>query len=96
MIYMDKIKIEINNKKYEIINDEYFETWDLNDENILVIDKQQIAHNIINSLAENNIVDDSALDEAIWSIVDDIGGEIKSIAYNYANNNNIGIQDYCF
>ena len=93
---MDKIKIEINNKKYEIINDEYFETWDLNDENILVIDKQQIAHNIINSLAENNIVDDSALDEAIWSIVDDIGGEIKSIAYNYANNNNIGIQDYCF
>lgn len=93
---MDKIKIEINNKKYEIINDEYFETWDLNDENILVVDKQQIAHNIINSLAENNIVDDSALDEAIWSIVDDIGGEIKSIAYNYANNNNIGVQDYCF
>lgn len=93
---MDKIKIEINNKKYEIINDEYFETWDLNDENILVIDKQQIAHNIINSLAENNVVDDSALDEAIWSIVDDIGGEIKSIAYNYADNNNIGVQDYCF
>lgn len=93
---MDKIKIEINNKKYEIINDEYFETWDLNDENILVIDKQQIAHNIINSLAENDVVDDSALDEAIWSIVDDIGGEIKSIAYNYANNNNIGVQDYCF
>ena len=93
---MDKIKIEINNKKYEIINDEYFETWDLNDESILVIDKQQIAHNIINSLAENNVVDDSALDEAIWSIVDDIGGEIKSIAYNYANNNNIGVQDYCF
>ena len=93
---MDKIKIEINNKKYEIINDEYFETWDLNDESILVIDKQQIAHNIINSLAENNVVDDSALDEAIWSIVDDIGGEIKSIAYNYADNNNIGVQDYCF
>ena len=93
---MDKIKIEINNKKYEIINDEYFETWDLNDENILVIDKQQIAHNIINSLAENNIVDDSALDEAIWSIIDDIGGEIKSIAYNYADNNNIDVQDYCF
>lgn len=93
---MDKIKIEINNKKYEIINDEYFETWDLNDEHILVIDKQQIAHNIINSLAENNVVDDSALDEAIWSIVDDIGGEIKSIAYNYADNNNIGVQDYCF
>lgn len=93
---MDKIKIEINNKKYEIINDEYFETWDLNDEHILVIDKQQIAHNIINSLAENNVVDDSALDEAIWSIVDDIGGEIKSIAYNYADNNNIDVQDYCF
>lgn len=93
---MDKIKIEINNKKYEIINDEYFETWDLNDESILVIDKQQIAHNIINSLAENNVVDDSALDEAIWSIVDDIGGEIKSIAYNYADNNNIDVQDYCF
>lgn len=93
---MDKIKIEINNKKYEIINDEYFETWDLNDESILVIDKQQIAHNIINSLTENNIVDDSALDEAIWSIVDDIGGEIKSIAYNYANNNNIDVQDYYF
>ena len=93
---MDKIKIEINNKKYEIINDEYFETWDLNDENILIMNKQQIAHNIINSLAENNIVDDSALDEAIWSIVDDIGGEIKSIAYNYADNNNIDIQDYCF
>ena len=93
---MDKIKIEINNKKYEIINDEYFETWDLNDESILVIDKQQIAHNIINSLAENNVVDDSALDEAIWSIVDDIGGEIKSIAYDYANNNNINVQDYCF
>lgn len=93
---MDKIKIEINDKKYEIINDEYFETWDLNDESILVIDKQQIAHNIINSLAENNIVDDSALDEAIWSIVDDIGGEIKSIAYNYADNNNIDVQDYCF
>ena len=93
---MNKIKIEINNKKYEIINDEYFETWDLNDENILVIDKQQIAHNIINSLAENDVVDDSALDEAIWSIVDDIGGEIKSIAYNYADNNNIGVQDYCF
>ena len=93
---MDKIKIEINNKKYEIINDKYFETWDLNDENILIMDKQQIAHNIINSLAENNIVDDSALDEAIWSIVDDIGGEIKSIAYNYADNNNIDIQDYCF
>ena len=93
---MDKIKIEINNKKYEIINDEYFETWDLNDENILVIDKQQIANNIINGLAENNIVDDSALDEAIWSIVDDIGGEIKSIAYNYADNNNIDVQDYCF
>ena len=93
---MNKIKIEINNKKYEIINDEYFETWDLNDESILVIDKQQIAHNIINSLAENDVVDDSALDEAIWSIVDDIGGEIKSIAYNYADNNNIGVQDYCF
>ena len=93
---MDKIKIEINNKKYEIINDEYFETWDLNDETILIMNKQQIAHNIINSLAENNIVDDSALDEAIWSIVDDIGGEIKSIAYNYADNNNIDIQDYCF
>lgn len=93
---MDKIKIEINNKKYEIINDEYFETWDLNDENILVIDKQQIAHNIIDSLAENNVIDDSALDEAIWSIVDDIGGEIKSIAYNYADNNNIDVQDYCF
>lgn len=93
---MNKIKIEINNKKYEIINDEYFETWDLNDEHILVIDKQQIAHNIINSLAENNVVDDSALDEAIWSIVDDIGGEIKSIAYNYADNNNIDVQDYCF
>lgn len=93
---MDKIKIEINNKKYEIINDEYFETWDLNDESILVIDKKQIAHNIINSLAENNIVDDSALDEAIWSIVDDIGGEIKSIAYNYADNNNIDVQYYCF
>lgn len=93
---MDKIKIEINNKKYEIINDEYFETWDLNDESILVIDKQQIAHNIIDSLTENNIVDDSALDEAIWSIVDDIGGEIKSIAYNYADNNNINVQDYCF
>lgn len=93
---MNKIKIEINNKKYEIINDKYFETWDLNDENILVIDKQQIAHNIINSLAENNVVDDSALDEAIWSIVDDIGGEIKSIAYNYADNNNIDVQDYCF
>lgn len=93
---MDKIKIEINNKKYEIINDEYFETWDLNDESILVIDKQQIAHNIIDSLTENNIVDDSALDEAIWSIVDDIGGEIKSIAYDYANNNNINVQDYCF
>ena len=93
---MNKIKIEINNKKYEIINDEYFETWDLNDENILIMNKQQIAHNIINSLAENNIVDDSALDEAIWSIVDDIGGEIKSIAYNYADNNNIDIQDYCF
>lgn len=93
---MDKIKIEINNKKYEIINDEYFETWDLNDESILVIDKQQIAHNIINSLAKNNVVDDSALDEAIWSIVDDIGGEIKSIAYNYADNNNIDVQDYCF
>ena len=93
---MDKIKIEINNKKYEIINDKYFETWDLNDESILVMDKQQIAHNIINSLAENNIVDDSALDEAIWSIVDDIGGEIKSIAYNYADNNNIDVQDYCF
>ena len=90
---MDKIKIEINNKKYEIINDEYFETWDLNDDSILVLDKQQIAHNIINSLAENNVVDDSALDEAIWSIVDDIGGEIKSIAYNYADNNNI---DVCF
>ena len=93
---MDKIKIEINNKKYEIINDEYFETWDLNDENILIMNKQQIAHNIINSLAENNIVDDSALDEAIWSIVDDIGGEIKSIAYNYADNNDIDVQDYCF
>lgn len=93
---MDKIKIEINNKKYEIINDEYFETWDLNDESILVIDKQQIAHNIIDSLTENNVVDDSALDEAIWSIVDDIGGEIKSIAYNYADNNNIDVQDYCF
>ena len=93
---MDKIKIEINNKKYEIINDEYFETWDLNDESILVIDKQQIAHNIINSLTKNNVVDDSALDEAIWSIVDDIGGEIKSIAYNYAANNNIDVQDYCF
>lgn len=93
---MDKIKIEINNKKYEIINDEYFETWDLNDESILVIDKQQIAHNIIDSLTENNIIDDSALDEAIWSIVDDIGGEIKSIAYDYANNNNINVQDYCF
>lgn len=93
---MDKIKIEINNKKYEIINDEYFETWDLNNENILIIDKQQIAHNIINSLAENNVVDDSALDEAIWSIVDDIGGEIKSIAYNYADNNDIDVQDYCF
>ena len=93
---MDKIKIEINNKKYEIINDEYFETWDLNDESILVIDKQQIAHNIINSLTENNVVDDSALDEAIWSIVDDIGGEIKSIAYNYADNNNIDVQYYCF
>ena len=93
---MDKIKIEINNKKYEIINDEYFETWDLNDESILVIDKQQIAHNIIDSLAENNVVDDSALDEAIWSIVDDIGGEIKSIAYNYADNNNIDVQDYYF
>ena len=90
---MDKIKIEINNKKYEIINDEYFETWDLNDDSILVLDKQQIAHNIINSLAENNVVDDSALDEAIWSIFDDIGGEIKSIAYNYADNNNI---DVCF
>ena len=62
----------------------------------MVIDKQQIAHNIINSLAENNVVDDSALDEAIWSIVDDIGGEIKSIAYNYADNNNIDVQDYCF
>lgn len=93
---MDKIKIEINNKKYEIINDEYFETWDLNDDSILVLDKQQIAHNIINSLAENNVVDDSALDEAIWSIVDDIGGEIKSIAYNYAANNNIDVQYYCF
>lgn len=93
---MDKIKIEINNKKYEIINDEYFETWNFNDENILVINKQQIAHNIIDSLAENNVVDDSALDEAIWSIVDDIGGEIKSIAYNYADNNNIDVQDYCF
>ena len=93
---MNKIKIEINNKKYEIINDEYFETWNFNDENILVINKQQIAHNIINSLAENNVVDDSALDEAIWSIVDDIGGEIKSIAYNYADNNNIDVQDYCF
>ena len=95
---MNKIKIEINNKKYEIINDEYFETWDLNDENILVINKQQIAHNIIDSLTENNVVDDSALDEAIWSIVDDIGGEIKSIAYDYANNNNnnINVQDYCF
>ena len=93
---MNKIKIEIKNKKYEIINDEYFETWDLNDENILVINKQQIAHNIIDSLTENNVVDDSALDEAIWSIVDDIGGEIKSIAYNYADNNNIDVQDYCF
>lgn len=93
---MNKIKIEIKNKKYEIINDEYFETWDLNDENILVIDKQQIAHNIIDSLTENNVVDDSALDEAIWSIVDDIGGEIKSIAYNYADNNNIDVQDYYF
>ena len=93
---MNKIKIKINNKKYEIINDKYFETWDLNDENILVIDKQQIAHNIIDGLAENNAVDDSALDEAIWSIVDDIGGEIKSIAYNYADNNNIDVQDYCF
>ena len=93
---MDKIKIEINNKKYEIINDKYFETWDLNDESVLVIDKQQIAHNIIDSLTENNVVDDSALDEAIWSIVDDIGGEIKSIAYNYADNNNIDVQDYCF
>lgn len=93
---MNKIKIEINNKKYEIINDEYFETWNFNDENILVINKQQIAHNIIDSLAENDVVDDSALDEAIWSIVDDIGGEIKSIAYNYADNNNIDVQDYCF
>ena len=93
---MDKIKIEINNKEYEIIYDKYFETWDLNDENILVIDKQQLAHNIINDLAENNIVDDSALDEAIWSIIDDIGGEIKSIAYDYADNNNINVQDYCF
>lgn len=93
---MNKIKIEINNEKYEIINDEYFETWDLNNENILIIDKQQIAHNIIDDLTENNIVDDSALDEAIWSIVDDIGGEIKSIAYNYADNNNIDVQDYCF
>ena len=93
---MNKIKIEINNKEYEIIYDKYFETWDLNDENILVIDKQQLAHNIVDDLAENNVVDDSALDEAIWSIVDDIGGEIKSIAYNYANNNNINIQDYCF
>lgn len=93
---MDKIKIEINNKKYEIINDKYFETWDLNGESILIINKQQIARNIIDSLTENNIVDDSALDEAIWSIVDDIGGEIKSIAYNYADNNNIGVQDYCF
>lgn len=93
---MNKIKIEINNKKYEIINDKYFETWNFNDENILVINKQQIAHNIIDSLAENNVVDDSALDEAIWSIVDDIGGEIKSIAYNYADNNNIDVQDYCF
>lgn len=93
---MNKIKIEINNKEYEIIYDKYFETWDLNDENILVIDKQQLAHNIIDDLAENNVVDDSALDEAIWSIVDDIGGEIKSIAYNYADNNNIDVQDYCF
>lgn len=93
---MDKIKIEINNKKYEIINDKYFETWDLNGESILVLNKQQIARNIIDSLTENNIVDDSALDEAIWSIVDDIGGEIKSIAYNYADNNNIDVQDYCF
>ena len=93
---MDKIKIEINNKKYEIINDKYFETWDLNDESILILNKQQIARNIIDSLTENNIVDDSALDEAIWSIVDDIGGEIKSIAYNYADNNNIDVQDYCF
>ena len=93
---MNKIKIEINNKKYEIINDKYFETWDLNDESILVIDKQQIAHNIIDGLTENNVVDDSALDEAIWSIVDDIRGEIKSIAYKYAANNNIGVQDYCF
>lgn len=93
---MNKIKIEINNKEYEIIYDKYFETWDLNDENILVIDKQQLAHNIIDDLAKNNVVDDSALDEAIWNIVDDIGGEIKSIAYNYADNNNIDVQDYCF
>lgn len=93
---MDKIKIEINNKKYEIVNDEYFETWDLDNENIVVIDKKQIACNTINSLAENNVVDDSALDEAIWSIIDDIGGEIKNIAYNYANNNNIKIQNYYF
>lgn len=93
---MDKIKIEINNKKYEIVNDEYLETWDLDNENVVVIDKQQIACNTINSLAENSVVDDSALDEAIWSIIDDIGGEIKNIAYNYANNNNIKIQNYYF
>ena len=95
-MYMDKIKIEINNKKYEIVNDEYLETWGLDNENVVVIDKQQIACNTINSLAENNVVDDSALDEAIWSIIDDIGGEIKNIAYNYANNNNIKIQNYYF
>ena len=95
-MYMDKIKIEISNKKYEIVKDEYFETWDLDNENIVVIDKQQIACNTINSLAKNNVVDDSALDEAIWSIIDDIGGEIKNIAYNYANNNNINIRNYYF
>lgn len=92
---MNKIKIEIDNEQYEIIDDEYFETWDINDKDILIINKWQTARNIILDLINDDnhdVVDNSALDEAIWSLVDDIGAEIKSIAYEYADNNNIEIE----
>lgn len=67
------------------------ETIDL-ENNTVIVNKKLLANNIIDELVIDKIVDRDSLDEIIWKIIDNIGDEIRGLAYDYAQDNRIIIK----
>lgn len=88
MMNMNKEQLELLK---DIVDCLQVETIDL-ENNTVIVNKKLLANNIVDELVIDKIVDRDSLDEIIWKIIDNIGDEIRGLAYDYAQDNRIIIR----